>query len=561
MQRTMNQRSHRYELTILNPLFPVERKNLKLDGPTSIGRSIECEIPIRDRYLSRHHVDLIPDGTGSKWVVRDCGSANGTYVNGVRIDARRELMPGDRIRIGDTELVFHADVPTDKFLSVRDEAAAEATISIPVREITGEHDIDEDLSQRGIERLATLNVLAAELMEDQPADRLFGFVLDRIMEHLKPSRAAIAILGRESDTFSYVEVRREERSDMSELTISRTLLDEIVKEKKALAFLDVAESAKLSQAKSIVTQGIHSVLCAPIVINDSVEGVLYVDYQFTQKSMSEQDVRLVAQIAQFAAMKLETTRLREESLQKRLMEEELKTAYTVQRGLLPEKPPSINGYTFHGVHRPCRTVSGDYYDFVVRPNGTIYFVVADVSGKGITAALLMAGLQAAFRIFAKGDPSPAELISQLNIAMKDSLPPSRFITIFVGRLDTSSGTIVYGNAGHTPPIHYDAEGALERSETDLLLAMFSRADYRNHEMQLAPGDSLVIFTDGVTEAENSKGEELGTSPFRQLAGSLHGKDAGTVAATLEDIVLDFIGGSALQDDITMVVVSRDGGEK
>ncbi|MBW3671758.1 MAG: SpoIIE family protein phosphatase, partial [Acidobacteria bacterium] len=477
----MTQRSQRYELTILNPLFPVERKNLKLDGPTSIGRSIECEIPIRDRYLSRHHVDLIPDGTGSKWVVRDCGSANGTYVNGVRIDAGRELVPGDRIRIGDTELVFHADVPTDKFLSIRDEAAGEATISIPVREITGDHDIDEELSQRGIERLATLNVLAAELMEDQPADRLFGFVLDRIMEHLKPSRAAIAILGKESDTFSYVEVRRERRSDMSELTISRTLLDEIVKEKKALAFLDVAESAKLSQAKSIVTQGIHSVLCAPIVINDSVEGVLYVDYQVTQKSMSEQDVRLVAQIAQFAAMKLETTRLREESLQKRLMEEELKTAYTVQRGLLPEKPPSINGYTFHGVHRPCRTVSGDYYDFVVRPNGTVYFVVADVSGKGITAALLMAGLQAAFRIFAKGDPSPAELISQLNIAMKDSLPPSRFVTIFVGRLDTSSGTIVYGSAGHTPPIHYDAEGARERSETDLLLAMFSRADYRDHE--------------------------------------------------------------------------------
>lgn len=553
----MNQRSLRYELTILNPLFPVERRDLRPDKATSIGRSIECVIPIKDRYLSRHHADLIPEEDGSKWIVRDCGSANGTYVNGLRVEDRRELAPGDRIRIGDTELVFHADVPTDKFLSVEDTASAEATISIPVREITGEQDITPDLSKKSVERLATLNTLAAELIEDQPTDRLFGFVLDRVMEHLRPSRAAIALLGRGPETFSYVEVRRQEPSDVSELRISRTLLGEIVEGKKALAFLDVAESETLSQAKSIVSQGIHSVLCAPLVINDLVEGVLYVDYQFTQKSMSEQDVRLVAQIAQFAAMKLETTRLREESLQKRLMEEELKTAYTVQRGLLPEKPPSRDGYSFHGVHRPCRTVSGDYYDFVVRPDGSIYVVVADVSGKGITAALLMAGLQAAFRIFAKGDPTPAELITQLNVAMKESLPPSRFVTIFVGRLETETGRIVYANAGHTPPIHFSADEAVEKSETDLLLAMFSRADYRNHEMQLEPGDSLVLFTDGVTEAENGSGEELGTSRFLGLAPTLHGKDAGTVAKTLEEIIMDFVGAGALQDDITMVVVSRD----
>ena len=169
---------------------------------------------------------------------------------------------------------------------------------------------------------------------------------------------------------------------------------------------------------TIVSQGIHSVLCAPLIINSVVAGVLYVDYQFTQKGISEEEVRLVAQIAQFAAMKLETTRLREDALQKRLMEEELKTAYTVQKGLLPQNPPMIDGYSFHGIHRPCRTVSGDYYDFVVRPEGSVYFVIADVSGKGITAALLMAGLQAAFRIFAKEDPgkplSDQEVVKMLS---------------------------------------------------------------------------------------------------------------------------------------------------
>lgn len=553
----MTQTDQRYEITILNPLFPVERKDLDPERTTTIGRSIECVIPIKDRYLSRHHADLIPEDSGKRWILRDCGSANGTYVNGVRISDRRAIMPGDRIRLGDTEIVFHIDTPTDKFLAVNEEAPSSPTIAIPVNEITtGEHEITPELSKKSIERLATLNVLASELIEDQPPDRLFGYILDRIMEHLKPSRAAIALIGEGTETFSYVEVRRRDPSDSTELKISRTLLEQLVREKHALAFLNVADNEKLSQAKSIVSQGIHSVLCAPVIINDSVVGVLYVDYQFTNKSISEQEVRLVAQIAQFAAMKLETTRLREDALQKRLMEEELKTAYTVQKGLLPQTPPVVDGYTFHGVHRPCRTVSGDYYDFVVRPNGNVYFAIADVSGKGITAALLMAGLQAAFRIYSKEEPSPAELISRLNIAMKESLPPSRFITIFVGRLEPSTGKIIYANAGHTPPIHYRGEGSDEKTDTDLLLAMFSRADYRNQEMHLAEGDSLVLFTDGVTEAENTKGEELGTSRFLGLGSTVRNRTANEVAESIENVILDFVGDSPLQDDITMVVISR-----
>ncbi|MDX1582592.1 MAG: SpoIIE family protein phosphatase [Thermoanaerobaculia bacterium] len=554
----MTQTEQRYEITILNPLFPPERKEIDPHRPTTIGRSIECVVPIKDRYLSRHHADLIPEESGKRWTLRDCGSANGTYVNGVRITDRRAILPGDRIRLGDTEIVFHVDTPTDKFFAVADEAPSSATIAIPVDEIqTGEQEMPPELSRKSIERLATLNILASELIEDQPPDRLFGYILDRIMQHLGPSRAAIALVGEGMDAFTYVEVRRRDPSDSTDLKISRTLLDQLIEEKQALSFLDVAGDEKLSQAKSIVDQEIHSVLCAPMIIGGSVVGLLYVDYQFTNESISEQEVRLVAQIAQFAAMKLETTRLREDALQKRLMEEELKTAYTVQKGLLPQDAPVVPGYTFHGVHRPCRTVSGDYYDFVVRPGGAVYFAIADVSGKGITAALLMAGLQAAFRIYAKEDPSPADLISRLNVAMKESLPPSRFITIFVGRLEPETGKIIYANAGHTPPIHYSGEASDEKGDTDLLLAMFSRADYRNQEMSLAAGDSLVLFTDGVTEAENPKGEELGTSRFLGLRSSIRGRKAEDVAKTIEGVILDFIGDGSLQDDITMVVISRE----
>ena len=118
------------------------------------------------------------------------------------------------------------------------------------------------------------------------------------------------------------------------------------------------------------------------------------------------------------------------------MDEELKTASVIQRRLLPAPPTGVSGYTFAGMNRPCRTVSGDYYDFVVRPDGRVYFVIADVSGKGVTAGLLMAGLQASFRIFTKNDPRPAELMMQLNVTLKENLPQSKFVTLFLGRLDT-----------------------------------------------------------------------------------------------------------------------------
>ena len=136
---------------------------------------------------------------------------------------------------------------------------------------------------------------------------LFGFIVDRVMQHLKPSRAALGLLAPDGKSFVNVEVKRQDQTDTSELMISHTLLTEVVEEKKALAFMDVSVDEKLSRAQSIIMQGIHSIVCAPLTINDNVAGILYVDYLFNQRAISEEDVRLVAQIARFAAIKLEQT--------------------------------------------------------------------------------------------------------------------------------------------------------------------------------------------------------------------------------------------------------------
>lgn len=544
----MESATPRAEVTVYSPLFSPFRQPLQ--GPAvSIGRASDCSIPIKDRYLSRKHAEIIANG--NSWILKDLGSANGTYLNGSRVERDEQLKTGDRIRLGDTEIVFEtSERSTDRFIAVA-ESAISATIAIPV------HDIADKPEAQDVARLQTLTLLARELIEDRPMDELFGFIVDRVMEHLHPSRAAIALLGHDGRSFTKVEVRRQDESDASELTISHTLLADIVEEKKALAFVDVEADEKLRTAKSIIMQGIHSILCAPLMIGNSVVGVLYVDYLFTQRQISEDDVRLVAQIGRFAAIKLETTRLREEAIQKRIMDEELKMASGIQRRLLPAAPTGISGFTFVGKNEPCRTVSGDYYDFAVRPNGKVYFVIGDVSGKGVTAGLMMAGLQVAFRIFSKSDPDPATLVTQLNLALKENLPQSKFVTLFLGRLDTNTGVVEYVNAGHTPPLYVHKHGAVELTDSDLLLGVISRAEFVNRELRLEPGDSLVLFTDGVTEARNLEGDDLGSGDIGEALVKLHGSDASAIAASVNETVLRHVGDAEnLDDDVTVLIVSR-----
>ncbi|HET7704989.1 MAG TPA: SpoIIE family protein phosphatase [Thermoanaerobaculia bacterium] len=539
------------EVTVHSPLFSPFRQPLH-ESPVSIGRASDCSIPIKDRYLSRRHAELIVvDGS---WLLKDLGSVNGTYLNGARVERDTLLRAGDRIRMGDTEIVFEtAEHNTDRFLAIAD-TAERPSIAIPV------HEIDRAAAEAGdVARLQTLNTLARDLIEDRPMNELFGFIVERVMEHLRPSRAAIALLSPDGRSFSQVEVRRSDRTDDSELTISNTLLAELVEAKRAIALVDIASNEKLSAAKSIVMQGIRSILAAPLMIGDSVVGLLYVDYLLTQKALTPDDVRLVAHIARFAAKKLETTKLREEAFEKRIMDEELKTASSIQRRLLPAAPSGIEGYSFVGRNQPCRSVSGDYYDFAVRPDGRVYFVIGDVSGKGITAGLMMAGLQVAFRIFSKSDPDPATLVTQLNSALREILPRSKFVTLFLGRLDTKTGLIEYANAGHTPPLWVRHSGVEEVLAGDLLLGVVSSAEYVNRKLQLAPGDSLILFTDGVSEAQNVTGTELGAEKLAAAFNELHGAGATEVANRMAEVVLSHVGEpDALDDDVTILVVSRDG---
>jgi phosphoserine phosphatase RsbU/P len=535
------------KFTVYQPNLAPTRVSLPVQTIT-LGRASDCSIPIRDRFLSRKHAEITY--SGGKWFVKDCGSVNGTLLNGTKLTETSVLRPGDRILLGDSEVVFDAaDSDSPPQLIPVDSDSHAKSLVVPLREALA--DID-----RGRERTGILASLAIQFIEDRPMEDLFEFILDRVMSLLSPSRAALALLGSDGKTFENVRVRRSNTADSTDLSISRTLLGEVIEERNVISFVDTAQDEKLARAESIIGQHIRSAVCAPLIVEEQVLGVLYLDFLANRGAITHEDVRLIAQIARLAAVKLETTRLREESIAKALLDEELRTAYTIQSRLLPTTLPCVDNYCFAGTNKPCKTVSGDYYDVLVRPDGRVYFVIADVSGKGITAALVMSSLATAFNIFTRSDPAPADLVRELNLTLAPKTAPTKFVTLVVGVLDPQSGVIDFANAGHVPPLVIKKDGVERLHITDMVIGLFTQAQYRNQIVRLDHGDSLVLFTDGVTEAENDKEEQLGLESVELLLRDKHGKQAPELLEAIDAHVQTFIGELAPSDDVTLFVVTR-----
>jgi sigma-B regulation protein RsbU (phosphoserine phosphatase) len=535
----------RVRFTVYQPGLSPQQVTLPA-GNITLGRASDCTIPIKDRFLSRRHAEILNEG--GAWFVRDCGSVNGTTLNGVKLVETSLLHPGDRIGLGDSEVVFQSDESTSQFIAIdTDSHATNLAISV-----------DDDEKERSSEKTQILSTLALEFLADRPMAELFDFILDRVVFLLRPTRAAIALLGDDRISFANVKLRRLDAMESNDLAISRTLLREVVEGRKVVSYFDTDQNDKFARAQSIIAQRIRSAVCAPLLVADAVLGVLYIDFTSARGAVAEDDVRLLAQIARFAAVTLERTRLREEAFAKAKIDEELRTAYTIQRRLLPDALPEIAGYCFAGANRPCKTVSGDYYDVMVRPDGRIYFVIADVSGKGITAALVMSSVATAFAIFTRHDPAPADLLRDINETLAPKTSPSKFVTMVAGVLDPATGIVSFANAGHVAPLLVTKDGVEAMHSTDIVVGILPHAQYRNQSLTLSAGDSLVLFTDGVTEAENIAEEQLGLDPVCEMLRSMHGSEAGAILDAIDTHVHEFIGDVPNGDDVTMLAMTRLG---
>jgi sigma-B regulation protein RsbU (phosphoserine phosphatase) len=269
-------------------------------------------------------------------------------------------------------------------------------------------------------------------------------------------------------------------------------------------------------------------------------------------------LNLLTVMANVAAIRIEHVRLNEVEEAERAMAKEMQQAALIQNSLLPGKAPSVAGLDIAGKTTACRTVGGDYYDFLLFPDGRVGLLVGDVAGKGMPASLMMSSLQARVHVLFEDGDDLAQKITRLNKSTCQNCPDNRFITFFMTVADPATGELVYTNAGHNPPLVVRAAGGFEllTEGGGLFLGIMPKAVYQDARAKLEPGDVLILFSDGVTEAPDPRGEEFGEERLAELVAGMRDRPAAEIVEAINSAVAAFTEGAPAADDITVVAVRR-----
>ncbi|MEO7145022.1 MAG: PP2C family protein-serine/threonine phosphatase, partial [Bryobacteraceae bacterium] len=276
------------------------------------------------------------------------------------------------------------------------------------------------------------------------------------------------------------------------------------------------------------------------------------------REFSTEDLSLLTVMANVAAIRIEHARLAEVEQAERVMARDMEQAALIQRGLLPEAPPSIAGFDLAGHNVSCRTVGGDYYDFLAYPDGSVAIIIADVAGKGMPAALLMSSLQARVQVILEAPGDLAGRVAKLNRSVSSNIPGNRFITFFAGVLDPRAGTLTYCNAGHNPPLVVRRGGEVEKlEEGGMILGILPLSTYRESACRLEEGDVVVFYSDGVSEAAvPDSDDDFGEERLAALIAANRNRPAAEIVAEVMDAVSAFTAGNPAADDMTVVVLRR-----
>ena len=288
--------------------------------------------------------------------------------------------------------------------------------------------------------------------------------------------------------------------------MSTTVRDRVLVNKESLLVNDAQSDAALKGAGEHGLQSVHSFMAIPLQTGERVIGLLYVDMGEKLDPFSAEDLELLTVMANVAAIRIENARLALIEQAERRMESELSQANEIQRNLLPSRPPHVPGYELAGFNLPCRTVGGDYFDYIPYADGRLAVLVGDVSGKGLPASLMMSSLHARVHLLAESGPEPAPTLATLNRTLCAHCPPGKFITFFYAVVDPASGKIRYANAGHNQPLLIRADGTSYCLPGSCrVLGITSDSDYEARDAELHAGDTLAIFSDGVTEVRAPDG--------------------------------------------------------
>ncbi len=511
----------------------------------SIGRAPENDLAFPDDIgLSRRHLRF--EKYGEDWLVRDLLSKNGTSVNGTRIAEPVRLKPGDRVTASRMSAVYDPAGPQRPVLF--DGALTGVTFATNLHKAMTSTAVPQQAAGTWRTPMDALVRAGRELAGRQPLSELFGVLLDLAIEAAGAQRGVLITHENGEDV---IQAQRG-----STFRISRTIRDRVLEGKDSVLVKDALSDAAFSGSKSIVLQGVRSFMAAPLQTDNRVIGLIYVDAPLPTREFSSDDLNLLTVMANVAAIRIERERLIEIEQIERVHARELEQAAEIQRRMLPEAAPAIPGLDIAGYNAPCRTVGGDYYDFLTAPNGRLAIVVADVAGKGLPAALMVSNLQAKTQAIVETCDSPAEVVTRLNRGLSKTCPENRFVTLFYCVIDPDTGELTYSNAGHNPPLLVRASGGVDQlQDGGPVLGIIKGTRYTEASSGMCPGDVLVMYSDGVTEATNAAGDEFGEDRLLQVARH-SGNQAQGIVDAVHRAVREFTAGQPPADDITVVVVAR-----
>jgi serine phosphatase RsbU (regulator of sigma subunit)/pSer/pThr/pTyr-binding forkhead associated (FHA) protein len=550
------------------PRLRVEQKHdkpydVELDKEIlSIGRSSSNDLVFNHLSLSRHHARL--SKKEDKWYVEDSGSRNGTFLNGVRIRQTTPLKSGDMVQLGEITLRF-LEPMSDK-VQVTDTSPSvgfEATFMIDTDELNLRRYVQEAISSGSSGQVAlpteniwpALNQAAGALITHYPIEKLVEVIMDIVFQAVPAERGALIMLDPNDKSQLQLKVVRNNIPDQA-LNISRTIINEVMQNQRAILTLDAQSDDRFESSQSIQLQGIRSIICVPLWNNRDVIGLIYIDNLVSRKTFAQSDLRLVALIANMAAVKIENALLLEQQLEKKRIEEQLAVAAQIQRRLLPQLNPDLPNYQIYGINHSCYEIGGDYYDFITKDDGKLAVIIADVAGKGIGAALLMAAFQASLRTLIRTEKDPAAMMSKLNQVMRENSPPNKYITAFYGELDPTTNQFTYVNAGHNPPMHSTQHGVALLQICGPVIGIIPGASYRSESVKLEANDLLFMCTDGITESQDPTGEEFGENGAIQFLTTNRQMNVEDLSQLLEQTVKEFTQGASPIDDSTIIFVKR-----
>ena len=418
--------------------------------------------------------------------------------------------------------------------------------------------------QPSADRLALLYRLSQTFNSSLNRDEVLNHVIDEVIAAVRAERGFLMLRDATGQLQFHVARGIDQHTiDQPTFQVSRSVIKRVAEEGLPLLTSDAQGDAWLSTQHSVMVLGLRSILCVPLQIKGSPLGVIYVDNRLQSGIFRPDDLDLVAAIAASAATAIENARLYQVAVDKGRLERELQAARAVQTSLLPRETPQLAGWDFAAFWQPARQVSGDFYDFiplasVEAPRNELGIVIADVSDKGMPAALFMALSRSNIRASVMHSTSAAEAMTRANRLICADSPDYMFLTLFYATVRAGSGEVVYVNAGHNPPYLYRAqeEQPVRLMPTGMLLGITDAAHLAQQAVHLDAGDCLVMYTDGITDALNAQGEEYGQERLQYVCAEHRHDTAEQIVAAVHDRIFEFVGDTLPADDCTLVVAKR-----